>query len=290
MTKLRERMLQDLQLRGYALRSQERYICAVRQLAEHYNKPPDQLTDDELRKYFLHVTNIKKWSTSTIKIALSGIKFFFVHTLKKEWHTLDFVIPKRQKRLPVILTRKEIRRILDCVRMPYYRVCLFTIYSCGLRLTEGCNLKVSNIDSQRMVIHIQEGKGGKDRYVPLPERTLLELRNWYKTHRNPELIFPAAGRAGKHDEFATTTRPTPICNVQSAFGYALRKSGVNKRASVRSLRHSYATHLVEENVNLRLIQAYLGHQSPKTTAIYTHLTEVSESKANSIINGFVDKL
>ena len=200
------------------------------------------------------------------------------------------VRPKRERRLPVILTRQEIRRILKCVRFPIYRVCLFTIYSCGLRLTEGATLKVSDIDSRRIVLHVEQGKGGKDRYVPLPRKTLTELRNWYKTHRNRNWIFPAAGRPGKHDEFAWAIRPTPITNVQDAFRAALRKSGVNKRATVRTLRHSYATHLVELGVNLRLIQAYLGHMSPKTTAIYTHLTDVAKNQANGIINRFMDEL
>lgn len=140
-----------------------------------------------------------------------------------------------------------------------------------------------------MVIHVEQGKGGKDRYVPLPKRTLIELRNWYKTHRNSTWLFPAAGRA-RHTDFAIATEPTNRCNVQDAFKYALRKSGVNKRASVRTLRHSYATHLVELGVNLRLVQAYLGHMSPKTTAIYTHLTEVAKNQANRIINRFMDDL
>jgi integrase len=290
MTKLRERMIEDMQLKGFSERTQECYMRSVRQLAQHYNKPPDQISEEELRKYFLHIKNVKKWKRATVTIALCGIKFFYTQTLERQWTLFDLVRPQREKRLPVILTRNEIQRILKCVRFPIYRVCLLTIYSCGLRLTETATLKVSDIDSQRMVIHIEQGKGGKDRYVPLPKRTLIELRNWYKTHRNPNWIFPAAGRPGKHDEFAWAIRPTPITNVQNAFRAALRKSGINKRASVRTLRHSYATHLVELGVNLRLIQEYLGHMSPKTTAIYTHLTDVAINQANKIINRFMDAL
>lgn len=290
MTKLRERMIEDMQLKGFSERTQECYMRSVRQLAQHYNKPPDQISEEELRKYFLHIKNVKKWKRATVTIALCGIKFFYTQTLERQWTLFDLVRPQREKRLPVILTRNEIQRILKCVRFPIYRVCILTIYSCGLRLTEGATLKVSDIDSPRMVIHIEQGKGGKDRYVPLPKRTLIELRNWYKTHRNPNWIFPAAGRPGKHDEFAWAIRPTPITNVQNAFRAALRKSGINKRASVRTLRHSYATHLVELGVNLRLIQEYLGHMSPKTTAIYTHLTDVAINQANKIINRFMDAL
>ncbi len=289
MTKLRERMLQDMQLRGFSERTQECYVRAVRLLAQHYNKPPDQITEEELRLYFLHVKNILKWKRATMTISLCGIKFFFTQTLDKIWTTLDIVRPKPEKRLPVILTRDEISRVLSHVRFQSYRTCLLVIYSCGLRLLEGCTLKVSNIDSQRMVIHIQQGKGGKDRYVPLPEKTLLELRNWYKIHRNPTWIFPAGGR-GKHTDFGNAIVPTGKTNVQDAFRNALRKSGINKRASVRTLRHSYATHLVELGVNLRLIQEYLGHTSPKTTAIYAHLTDVAQNQAGKIINGFMNQL
>jgi len=290
MTKLRERMLEDMQLKGFSERTQECYMRSVRQLAHHFNKPPDQITEEELRHYFLHIKNVKKWKRATVTIALCGIKFFYTQTLERQWTLFDLVRPQRERRLPAILTRNEIQRILKCVRFPIYRVCLLTIYSCGLRLTEGATLKVSDIDSPRMVVHIEQGKGGKDRYVPLPKRTLIELRNWYKTHRNPNWIFPAAGRPGNHDEFAWAIRPTPITNVQDAFRAALRKSGINKRASVRTLRHSYATHLVELGVNLRLIQEYLGHMSPKTTAIYTHLTDVAKNQANKIINRFMDAL
>jgi integrase len=290
MTILRERMLQDMQLRGFSERTQECYLRSVRLLAQHFHKPPDQITEEELRKYFLYVKNVKKWKRATVTISICGIKFFYTQTLKRQWATFDLVRPKRERRLPVILTREEIQRILKCVRFPIYRVCLLTIYSCGLRLTEGATLKVSDIDSQRMVIHVEQGKGGKDRYVPLPRRTLMELRDWYKTHRNPNWLFPAAGRPGKHDEFSWAIRPTPITNVQDAFRDALRKSGIKKRASVRTLRHSYATHLVELGVNLRLIQEYLGHMSPKTTAIYAHLTDVAHNQANKIINRFMDEL
>ena len=290
MTPLRQRMLEDMQLKGFSERTQECYLRSVRQLAQHFNKPPDRITEEELRQYFLHIKNVKKWKRATVTIALCGIKFFYTQTLKREWTTFDLVRPQPERRLPVILTREEIRRILHYVRFPIYRVCLLTIYSCGLRLTEGCTLKVSDIDSQRMVIHVEQGKGGKDRYVPLPERTLFELRNWYKTHRNANWLFPAAGRPGKHNEFQSAIRPTPITNVQNAFRVALRKSGVNKRASVRTLRHSYATHLVELGVNLRLIQDYLGHMSPKTTAIYAHLTDVAHNQAKGIINRFMNQL
>jgi integrase len=291
MTELRKRMLQDLQLAGYSKRTQDLYLRAVRLLAQHYNKSPDQISEEELRGYFLHVKNVRKWSRAACTIAICGIKFFYEKTLGRLWTTFQLVRPHREKRLPVVLTREEIKRIFQCVRFERYRVCLLTIYSCGLRLLEGCNLKVSNIDSGRMVVHIEGGKGNKDRYVPLPRKTLEALRSYWKSHRNPVWLFPAAGRGGKHDQFATANQPTPFCNVQMAFKAALRKSGVNKpNASVRSLRHSYATHLLEQGVNLRMIQEYLGHNSPRTTAIYTHLSEVAQAQAANLINRWMDEL
>ena len=140
MTEFSKRMLQDLQLSGYAKRTQEMYLRAVRQLSEHFNKPPDQITEEQLRDYFLYVKNVKKWSRTASTIAISGIKFFYEKTLSREWTTLKLVRPHREKRLPIILTSGEIRRIFNCVRFERYRVCLFTIYTCGLRVLEGCNL------------------------------------------------------------------------------------------------------------------------------------------------------
>ncbi len=291
MTKLRTRMLQDMQLHGYSKRTQDMYLRAVRQLAEHFNKPPDQITEEELRDYFLYTKNVKKWSRTASTIAICGIKFFFEKTLNRKWTTFNLVRPHREKRLPIVLTRDEICRILKCVQLERNHTCLLTIYSCGLRLMEGCTLKVSNIDSGRMVVHIEGGKGNKDRYVPLPQRTLLALRAYWKIHRNPVWLFPASGRGCKQGGFTKATEPTPRTNVANAFKEALKKSGVNKpKASTRTLRHSYATHLVELGVNLRLIQEYLGHTSPNTTAIYAHLSEIAEKRTARTINRFMDGL
>jgi site-specific recombinase XerD len=169
-----------------------------------------------------------------------------------------------------------------------YRTCLTTIYSCGLRLQEGTRLQVSDIDSARSLIHVHHGKGGKDRYVPLPDSTLELLRQYWKTHGNPVWIFPASGRGGIHR--STAQRPTPLSNVQDAFRLALHQSGISKKASVHTLRHSYATHLLEAGVNLRLIQEYLGHNSPQTTALYTHLTSKAQEMATQLIHRLMEGL
>jgi integrase/recombinase XerD len=274
MTELRKRMIECLQLRGLSARTQEMYVRAVRQLAEHYRKSPDMITEEELRQSFLDLKNVKQYSRSASTIALCGIKCFFQHTLNRNWTTLTFVRPPREQKLPVILSREEVHRLLGCVRLPRYRVCLTTIYSCGLRLQEGTHLQVPDIDSARLLIHIRHGKGGKDRYVPLPHRTLARLRHSWVTHRHPVLIFPAPGRGRIH--MATATTPMPKSSVQGAFRDALKQSGIHTQASVHTLRHSWAAHLLEAGVNLRLIQVYLGHRSPTTTSVYTHLTARAE--------------
>jgi integrase/recombinase XerD len=277
MTELRQKMIEALQLRGLSERTQESYVQAVRQLAEHYHKSPDLITEEELRQYFLHLKNVKKYASSSLTIALCGIKFFFEHTLKKDFPILDFVHPPREKKLPVVLSPDEVRRILRLVRLQSYRTCLSVIYSCGLRLLEGTHLKVQDIDSTRLMIHVRRGKGAKDRYVPLPLRTLELLRQYWATHRNPILIFPARGR--NYDQLSLTTLPMSESGLQKAFRAALKQSGIHKPASVHTLRHSWATHLLEAGVNLRLIQAYLGHSSPTTTSLYTHLTRKTEQMA-----------
>jgi site-specific recombinase XerD len=198
------------------------------------------------------------------------------------------VRPAAEKKLPVILSLAEVRQILAAVRLPRYRVCLATIYSCGLRLQEGTHLHVADIDSARMMIHVRHGKGAKDRYVPLPERTLQLLRQYWQQHRHPMLLFPAEGR--NHIELAQATEAMSKSSLQKAFRAALIESGNHKRASVHTLRHSWATHLLEAGVNLRLIQEWLGHSSPKTTSVYTHLTVKAEQLGTAAINQIMNDL
>ena len=191
MTVLRQKMIEDMQLRGFALRTQEAYLLAVRQLARYYNKSPDQVTEEELRQYFLYLKNVKHAARNTCTIALCGIKFFFQHTLGREWKTFDFLRPPHEHKLPVVLSVEEVGRILNCVHHQRYRVCLTLIYACGLRLLEGVRLRVAEIDGERKMLHLHHGKGGKDRYVPLPPACLKMLRRYLRTHRNPVWLFPA---------------------------------------------------------------------------------------------------
>ena len=289
MSPLQQRMLEDMQLRGLSARTQEAYARAVWQLAQYYRRRPDQLSDEELRQYFLYLTNEKKLARPTATIALCGIKFFYEQTLKQPWPTLRFVRPPREWKLPVVLSRKEVRRILQEVRIPVYRACLTTIYACGLRLLEGTRLQVPDVDSARLLLHIH-GKSKQDRYVPLPQSTLQLLRAHWRTHRSPLWLFPAPTRHGLAHSLAHDGGPVTRCSVQSAFLRAWQLSGINKHAHVHTLRHSYATHLLEAGVNLRLIQDYLGHRSPRTTALYTHLTREVRATATDPLNHLMQDL
>jgi site-specific recombinase XerD len=274
-------MIEDMQLRGLSARTQDQYVHAVKQLAGYFHRSPDQLNDEDLRKYFLYLTNEKKLSRSTTTIALCGIKFLYQTTLQQEWPTLELVRPAYERRLPVVLSREEVRRILAEVHTPIYRVCLTTIYSCGLRLLEGAQLRMPDIDSGRMMLRIH-GKRNKDRYVPLPMRTLERLRELWRTHRSPEWMFPSS-RLGN-------SRPLTASAVQCAFREALKAAGVGKPAHVHTLRHSYATHLLEAGVNLRIIQEYLGHRSARSTQLYTHLTRKIRDSVTDPLNQLMQDL
>jgi site-specific recombinase XerD len=276
-------MLEDMQLRGLSARTQEAYARAVWQLAQYYHRRPDQLNEEELRQYFLYLTNEKQLARPTATIALCGIKFFYEQTLKQPWPTLRFVRPAREWKLPVVLSRKEVRQILHEVRIPVYRACLTTIYACGLRLLEGTRLQVPDVDSARRLLHIH-GKSKQDRYVPLPQSTLQLLRAHWRTHRSPLWLFPAPTRHGLAHSLAHDGGPVTRSSLQSAFRSAVQRAGINKRAHVHTLRHSYATHLLEANFNLRVIQDHLGHRSPRTTALYTHLTHAVRAAVTEPLN------
>jgi integrase/recombinase XerD len=188
----------------------------------------------------------------------------------------------------VVLSASEVRRILDQVPALDHRVALVTIYSCGLRLGEGLKLEVRDIDSERMLLHIRAGKGNADRYVPLPQRTLERLRQLWKTHRHERLLFPAKGHGGQGA--STATRPMCRSTLQRAFRLALKKSRVKKAAHVHSLRHSYATHLLEQGENLRQLQVNLGHRRPEVTARYAHLTSLCQTQHQKRLNAFMSDL
>jgi site-specific recombinase XerD len=285
---LRQRFIEDLQLQGLSARTQQAYARAVRQLADYVKKSPAKISEEELRRYFLHVKNERHWSRASMTQAICGIKRFFEQTLQRDWQVLDVVRPPKEKRLPVILTREEVRQILSTVRLLRYRACLTLIYACGLRLKEALHVQVPDIDKARMLLHVRLGKGGKDRFVPLPSGTRELLGQYWLTHQNPLWLFPALGRGGNQGKAAT--EPMNQDGVRAAFRAALTETGIHKKAAVHTLRHSYATHLLDAGVNLRQIQVYLGHQSVQTTSFYTHLTAISNAQGRKAIDGLMQGL
>lgn len=280
MTQLRLQMIEDMQLNGLSASTQKLYADAVGQLAKHFHRSPDQLSEQDLRQYFLYLTNEKRVSRSTTTIALCSVKFLYEKTLRRQWSTLQLIRPAFERKLPAVLSRDEVRRVLEQVRIPVYRACLKTIYSCGLRISEGTHLQVGDIDSARMLVLIH-GKGKKDRYVPLPATTLDLLRAQWRLRRHPLWLFPAPRRIDS---------PIGTANLGVAFHQALKQAGILKAAHVHTLRHSYATHLLEAGVNLRIIQETLGHRSARTTQIYTHLTGEVRAALNDPLNQLMQGL
>lgn len=226
-------------------------------------------------------------SWSTVKTDRNGIQFFYRHVLNRPWQFIDIVKPPSVRRLPDILTAGEITRLLNSCRESHIYTFILVTYSMGLRLGEALNLTVNDIDSDRMRVHLRQCKGGKDRYVPLPVQTLTALRAHWKTHRNPLWMFPQGrDNAEKHQAQKPMNRSLP----QRAMRNLVRECRINKEIHIHSLRHSFATHLLEQGLNLRAIQDILGHIRPETTALYTRLTETVEINSHRVINHLVDDL
>ncbi len=270
-------------------RTEAAYYACVRQLSEFYGRSPELLSPEDIRQYCIHLKSHKKVARQTSTQAICAIKVFWEKTLHRDWpHELELVRANPQFKLPVVLSASEVRRILGAVPALDHRVGLITIYSCGLRLGEGLRLAVPDIDSERMLLHIRAGKGNQDRYVPLPQRTLLLLRQQWKSHRHPVLLFPAKGHSGRGARSATESMSRTT--LQRAFRLALKASAVTKQAHIHTLRHSYATHLLEQGENLRQIQVNLGHKSPVVTAVYTHLTSLCKTQHQKRLDEFMGNL
>jgi len=282
-------MVKALQIAGMCERTQETYLRTVRKLIDFYDKSPDKITEEELINYFIHRQEVTEWSPATMRICYSGIKFFFINVLKRKWHTLKLAKAKREKRLPTVLSREEVKSILSKVTTFHNYTYLQTVYSCGLRLQEGLYLEVSDIDGTRNMIHVHRGKGARQRYVPLPRATYELLRKYWRTHKNQKLIFPAVGR-GNNSSGPVSKIPMSIEGVQGAFRRAKLEADISKRASIHTLRHSYATHLLEAGVNLRVIQKNLGHSNIETTMIYLHLTNKGMEDAYQIIDSLMKEV
>lgn len=286
LTPLAQKMVQDLQLAGKAERTQESYLRSVRKFAQWLDKSPDQASENDLRRYLLFIKNDQQWEGNSLKVAYSGLKFFYCYTCPREWASLTKLRVPKQLKLPTVLTIPEVDQLIDTIRKPALKCFFWTVYSLGLRLQEALHLQVSDIDSGRMLVHVRRGKGHKDRLIPLTDKTLQMLRAHWLTHRHPQWLFPCEGR--DHKQAATATRPMGQTTVQDGIKKVVDQLGWAKRGiSTHTLRHCYATHLLEAGVNLRQIQKYMGHSSLMTTTIYLHLTTVGEEVAVAKINALM---
>jgi len=273
---------EDLKLSGYAKRSRQSYVRAVRQLMNFWSCPLEEIEEQQVREYWLHCKDELDWSGATLRISYSGIKFFFQKTLKRDWETLRILKVQRQINPPTVLSVDEVRQVLEALPTPMNRAFYTTVYSLGLRLGEARHLAPAHVDGQRMCVRIPEAKGGFARSIPLPESTLEVLRSHWKTHRNPNWIFPAPGRTGK--QAPTARHPVSETTVQGALRRTVKQLKIGKHVHPHTFRHSYATHLLEAGVPIRHVQQCLGHRSLVTTMIYLHVTETGQDQSREKLN------
>ena len=278
----------DLQLNGKGQRTQQAYVRALRKFTEFLQRDPETATEDDLRQYFLFIRNQRNWSPSTINVAQCGLKYFFKLTLPRNWDTLRLLRVGTEMKIPTILSVGEVHTLLRVIERPSMHCFFTTVYSMGLRLQEATHLQIADIDSRRMLVHIHRGKGAKDRLVPLPQATLDLLRQYYRTHRNPKWIFPSESK--DHRQASTATVPISDSAVQGVMTAVVRLlNWGNRGIRTHTLRHCYATHLLEAGVSLKLIQKYLGHAQLTSTMIYLHTTTVGEESAIAKINALMKR-
>lgn len=258
---LRQRMIDDLRLRHYSPRTIKTYTWCVQQFARHFGKSPDLLGPEEVRTYQVFLVNTKRVSWSLFNQTVSALRFLYGVTLGRTAVVEHIPYPKQERRLPVVLSLEEVGRFFRAVENLKHRTILMLLYSTGLRLSDGLGLVVTDVDSQRMVIRVEQGKGRQDRYADLTPRLLAALRAYWRVYRPARYLFP--GKAAD--------RPLSPSAVQKACGRARRRAGLGKRVSPHTLRHCYATHLLEAGKDLRTIQVRLGHRALTTTARYLHV-------------------
>ena len=283
---LYHRHLRMLKLQGKSDKTIDVYARAVRRVTKHFDCCPDKLTLDQLETYFGLLVDSHSWST--VKVDRNGLQFFWRHVLKLDWQWVKIIKPPKIHTIPDILTLSEVDQLIGAAHKLRYRVFFLTAYSMGLRLEEALSLQVGDIDAQRKRVHIRRGKGCKDRMLPLPETTYHALRGLWRTHRHPYLLFPCAQGAIETIRQATTHMDRG--SAQKTMKLLVAECGISKKISIHSLRHSFATHLLERGLSLRHIQVLLGHSSPITTARYAHMTELTEKDSLTTINQLINSL
>jgi len=290
---------QVVELKDYRPATKKEYLRYVCKLAEHFQCDPATLSENQIREYFLFLRQHKHYKPAPMKAAKYSLLCFYLDCVKVQgWTVFQEVRIAEPEVLPLVLSRQEIQAVLAAVREPRFRTCLRLMYHCGLRVGETVAIEIKDIHGRERPprLHIRNGKGGKDRYVPMATAMVEELRQWWRTHQNPRFLFPSPGR-GWADRTLTLSQsmakslgPMSVSSVQMAYRLARAASAVNSASTTHSLRHSYATHLLEEGVSLRQISHYLGHESLDTTVIYTHLTVISEARTQVALQALYQPL
>ena len=257
-----DRMKMDLELRGFSLQTQKNYLGNVRRFVAHFDRSPETLGREEARAYLHHLISERGLSKSTLHSVYSALKFFYETTLGQSWESFALPRPKTSRKLPLVLSRQEVQMVIEAPRNLKHQALLTTIYSGGLRLSEAIHLRAEDIDSKRMMIRVRQGKGDKERYTILGQRTLMLLREYWQSHKPVHWLFPGQ----------PPDQPLSGRSGQKIFRRAIEQVGIHKAATVHTLRHSFATHLLEADVDLYYIQRLLGHRSTKTTSIYLQVS------------------
>ena len=278
---------QALRLQRKRDRTIETYCQYLWKVAKHFNRCPDELSADELKSYFSWM--LSRYAPNTVNVQVVSLVFLHRYVLNREVEWGKIIKQKSPMSLPDIPTKEEVRFLINSVRKVRFRIFLLVVYSLGLRTSEGLKLEVGDVDGSQHRVHIRNSKGGKDRYVVLPELTLQALRRFWTTHRHPRLLFPSpvfdAERSRRSEAYMDAS------SIQAAFRATIRESGIQKRLTIRSLRHAYATHLLELGMDMRLIQDLMGHEDSKTTARYAHITKTCRNHTTDrlqlLLKGFV---
>ena len=268
MTRLRKMMLDELERRNYSQTTRRAYLLGVEQFAKHFQRPPDQLGLDHIRDYQVYLFRVRKLQPATVAVRLAALRFLYVAVLKRPWTVDDTPYPKRPDKLPTVLSQEEVARMIDAALTPLHRAVLMTLYGTGLRRAEVTGLKISDIDTERMVIHVLGGKGRKDRDVMLSSKLLDALREYWRSlkHKPRTWLFPGGRWHGR------TEQPMSDKVVWWACEQAAKRAGIEKPVHPHTLRHCFATHLLEAGVDLRTIQLLMGHGDLKATTVYLHLS------------------
>lgn len=277
MSPLRKRMLQELKIRGRSENTQKSYVERIAQLSQHFGQSPEQLGPEEIRAYQVYLLEYRRVSISHLSQFVAAARFLYGTTLEKDWAIKKIPHPKRPKKLPEVISEEEVKQLLNSIVNLKHRAIMTTLYGAGLRVSEGCQLAIGDIDSKRMVIRIRQAKGAKDRYVPLPAFMLQTLRAYWKQRRPDTILFP-----GRRSD-----RPISTRHVYQVCVDAARAAGISKHTTPHSLRHSFATHMLEQGANILDVQAILGHASLKSTSRYLHVSSKALRAAPSPLDAIM---